>query len=111
MIDITIPLPPSVNNCYVNISGKGRIKSRSYVDWTEHAGWVIKAAKLSKVDGDYAFRMEVPLGADIDNRIKAALDIFVQHELTDDDKYCTSLAVDKRASVPAQTCRIVIRKA
>lgn len=30
---VTLPAPPSVNNLFANVMGKGRIKTREYRDW------------------------------------------------------------------------------
>lgn len=38
-IGITLPLPPSANNMFVNLKGGGRAKSATYKAWTEDARW------------------------------------------------------------------------
>lgn len=34
---VTIPLPPSTNNLFVNVRGKGRVSSKAYLAWQEVA--------------------------------------------------------------------------
>src|SRR5271165_4966239 len=105
MIDIILPLAPTVNK-----TGAGR-KVWKLTSWKTHAGWLIKCAKLNKVVGEYSFTMNLPSDdhADIDARIKATLDLFVQVGATDDDRHCKRLLV-VYGGQPTGTCRVVIEE-
>ncbi len=43
MIVYRLPAPPSVNNLFRNVPGKGRVRSSEYVAWCEAAGWSLRA--------------------------------------------------------------------
>lgn len=84
-----LPVPPSVNSMFVNVPGKGRIKSKDYKKWISEAGWLLKAARVRPVTG----RVEIALviaepkreTSDLDNRTKACLDLLVEHGIIEDD--------------------------
>jgi len=81
--------PPSSNNMFANVPGKGRIKSKLYNLWIESAGWEARTQSVNRVGGSVliditVFRMSKI--ADIDNRVKACIDLLVAHDLIDDDK-------------------------
>jgi len=70
-----------------NVAGKGRVRSKKYVAWAKEAGWAIRAQRAGRLSG----KVEVEIGvkriaaADIDNRIKPALDLLVTMGVIDDD--------------------------
>lgn len=84
-----LPLPPSTNNLFVNIKGRGRIKAPKYRSWIWAAGWAIAKQNPLKFVGD----VEVTILAarvngrrrDIDNLIKPVLDLLVTHAVLKDD--------------------------
>lgn len=90
---VTLPISPSVNAMYVNVPGKGRVKSAKAKAWTTKAGWWLKTARLRPLPpGPYAVKITVStrLRGDADNRVKATLDLLVKHGLTPDDRYADS---------------------
>jgi Holliday junction resolvase len=88
-VRIALPLPPSANNMFVNVRGKGRVRSENYKSWSRTAGLLIRAQRPGRFDVPVRVRIEVNhprgLGFDIDNRIKAILDALVQYGLLIDD--------------------------
>lgn len=107
---VAIPLPPPTNSLYPT-QGKRRIKSERYREWIDAAGWQVRVAKLPRVEGRYSFAMYVPEGdkADCDSRIKAAIDLFVRLGLTDDDRFCCSVLVERSWAVPAKEALVVVK--
>lgn len=94
-ITFTLPVPPSVNQLFRNVPGKGRVKTRAYEDWQGHAKVVIRLQQVLPVSG----RVLVVFGverqsaaADIDNRIKAMLDVIVAAKIINDDNQVTAFA-------------------
>lgn len=93
---IEIPAPPSVNEMFRNVRGKGRVKTAAYVDWLGHAGWVLRSQCPEKISGRVVLVISVERmsrSADIDNRVKAILDLLVTHGVIDDDRFVVGLAV------------------
>ena len=86
---VSLPMPPSANNMFVNVPGKGRVRSKDYTNWAKAAGWIIKAQRVRKFNVPVRIKIEVNnprgLGFDIDNRIKAVLDALVAAEVLVDD--------------------------
>lgn len=92
---LTLPSPPSVNEAFRNVPGKGRCKTQVYMDWAGHAGWRLKEQRPTKLHGYVVVVISVERGslrADIDNRIKLLLDLLVEHQVIDDDRFIVGLA-------------------
>ena len=91
-IRFTLPVPPSVNNLYANVPGKGRVKTRAYKRWIEDAGWHMK------LDGDKVRTwqpIEGPVSVKIlggqtrqdnDAGVKAIFDLMTRMRVWLDDK-------------------------
>lgn len=90
-----LPLPPSTNGLFLNIPGKGRVKSAAYKRWVGEAGWTLLSQRPSKVAGRVGIRIRVKrMGnrkADLDNRIKATIDLLVSHGIIEDDRHVESV--------------------
>lgn len=102
---LTLPMPPSVNNLFKTLPGGGRGKTRDYKKWTLEAAVELKLQKPARVPGRVLITIACEReseASDIDNRIKALLDLLVQpglkredraHGVIDDDRYVTGLAI------------------
>lgn len=87
-ISLELPLPPSVNAMFRNVKGVGRVKTREYLDWAGHAGWVLRSQNHGHMPGRVVILISAErpnAGADIDNRIKALFDLLVKHKVIEDD--------------------------
>ncbi len=87
---------PSTNGLYANKAGKGRVKSERYNGWLEAAGWDCK--RKGSVHGPYALHIVIGSHtrhklADLDNKIKCLNDLFVKHQIVDDDKLCEEINI------------------
>lgn len=86
---IVLSMPPSTNNMFVNVAGKGRVKSKEYVSWSRTAAMVIMAQRVRKFTVPVRIKIEVNnprgLGFDLDNRIKAIQDALVTSGILIDD--------------------------
>lgn len=94
-ITFTMPVPPSVNQMFRNVRGKGRVKTSHYEQWRGHALTSLRLQNLQPIAG----RVLVLFGverqsaiADIDNRIKAMLDAIVAAKIIGDDNQVTAFA-------------------
>jgi Holliday junction resolvase RusA-like endonuclease len=90
------PTPPSLNNLYCNIPGRGRIKSGGYTAWLLGAGLVVNAQKVKPFDGPVDVTVRLPAGVrgDADNRVKPVLDLL---------KKCGVIKNDSRKFVRSAT--------
>ena len=80
-VTLTLPIvPPSTNNLFVNVPGKGRIKSAEYNRWINQAGMLVRGQCRERmaVRANVSIFIEEKQGADIDNRIKPVLDLLVR---------------------------------
>lgn len=114
MITMTLPYPVSVNAMYLNVSGKGRVKTPRYKTWLEAAGWSIRAAKPTRLYGQFSLQMTLYTAdekrRDVDNTVKPVLDLLVAHDLIEDDAKCVELHVRKVRSATAYA-EITVRPA
>jgi Holliday junction resolvase RusA-like endonuclease len=81
-------MPPSTNNLFVNVRGKGRVKTDRYRTWLQAAGWDMK--KYHNHRWNEPVHLTIALGkmranADISNRIKAIEDLLVTHQIIPGD--------------------------
>lgn len=120
-----LPAPPSLNNLYINVPKKGRVKSSKYREWFKEAGGEIilqrvgfdnqQMATLTGVreaeSYEVTIHVHVKTRADIDNLAKPILDTLVQMNVTPDDKHCQSVTVMRSELPPKGRCVVTIRAA
>jgi Holliday junction resolvase RusA-like endonuclease len=85
-----MPKPPSVNGLFTNVPGKGRVKTTRYLTWIRAAINEVRSQKVGPVSGPVYVDITVSKrrsNADIDNLIKAPLDLLVSEGLIDDDRH------------------------
>lgn len=90
-------MPPSTNNLFANIPGKGRVKSERYHGWLMAAGWDCR--RKPKIIGPFRIslvfsRGKRRKGSDLDNKIKPILDLLVKHMIIEDDSLCESITAE-----------------
>lgn len=110
MIALALPLPPSTNTIWRNRKGSGKPHlSSEYQAWRQEAGWTVQASQVERISGEYDIHIFVPkdMPGDIDNRVKAILDLCKEH-VTDDDKHCQDQRITRSAAIPAGTCVVRI---
>lgn len=97
---VEIPVPPSVNVAFRNVPGKGRVKTREYKAWQQHAALVIKTKvpNVCRVAGAFYIAINLPRATpgDIDNRVKGLVDALVKCGRVDDDRNMEELHVRRR---------------
>lgn len=80
-------LPPSLNNAFVNVPGKGRVRSTEYRRWSEAARWTIAAYRPRLWTDAVVVEIEAEKpkrSRDIDNIVKPALDALTGLAYRDD---------------------------
>jgi Holliday junction resolvase RusA-like endonuclease len=88
MIRLVLPLPPSSNNAYRNLKGKGRVLTREGREYKQTAALLARGQGATVLDGDVAVRMTVYLAdrrRDLDNCAKLVLDS-LKHACYADDR-------------------------
>jgi crossover junction endodeoxyribonuclease RusA len=109
--------PPSVNECFANVAGKGRVRTKRYAQWAKAAGWdfngkgTILGAFSCIITIDHSRRHVL---SDIDNRIKPTLDLLQTHGIVTNDNLCEEvtarwgdakggMTVEVRSFLPQET--------
>jgi Holliday junction resolvase RusA-like endonuclease len=94
--EFNMPMPPSVNDLYRNVKGRGRVKTSAYYDYTALGIAAIKRQKVAPVPGRVvviAGFERKSMAADVDNRAKALFDVIVKAGVIRDDKFITATAL------------------
>ena len=94
-VTFTLPVPPSVNQMFRNVRGKGRVKTEVYDQWRAAAKTSLRLQSITPIAGPVVAVFGVERGslaADIDNRIKAMLDAIVAAKIIRDDNQVTAFA-------------------
>jgi len=109
-IILTMPVPPSVNNLFINLR-HGRAPSKRYKAWQTEAGWELQRQRPGRIAGEWEIDIALPIGtvADLDNLAKPILDLLVKHRVVTDDKFCTRLTVANAKTLGS--CIITLRAA
>jgi crossover junction endodeoxyribonuclease RusA len=88
-VSVVLPWPPAVNNLYLNVKGRGRVKSPRYSNWLNEAGWIIGTTKTGRIAGPYQIEIHATRPdkrkRDLDGICKPILDCLVKNGVTDDD--------------------------
>lgn len=94
-ITLALSVPPSVNEMFANVPGKGRVKTKKYRTWRKIALDEARLGMLGKgrIKGYFTATIWVTLnvGADLDNKCKAVLDLCKTVGAITDDKRCIAL--------------------
>lgn len=108
MIQISLPVPPSVNQAYRNVPKRGRVKTKAYKAWLAQADNVYLAQKrgITPVTGPCELHIRIPTSTrgDASNRIKLCEDYLVSREITGDDKHNRKVTIERDDSV---TCCVM----
>lgn len=105
----SVPVPPSLNMCFRNVPGRGRVRTAEYRAWQEEAGYLLASQRPGSILGPYHVIIRLPerLAGDIDNRPKAILDLMVKHKITSDDRLLHKLVVERTPGI-ASACVSVL---
>jgi Holliday junction resolvase RusA-like endonuclease len=109
VVAIDLPRPPSVNKLYANVPGKGRVKTPDYRSWIDQAGWLIRAQRPGKIQGEYKLLVLIgPTKADIGNIEKALSDLLQDHGVVENDRLADSILLERSNDIPPQTIRCYV---
>lgn len=89
MLTLQLPFPPSTNNLFLNAKRKGRVITKAYEGWRDVAGWNLKAQLPERMIGPVWVHITLHSPdnriRDVDNYIKAPLDLLVEHQVIEAD--------------------------
>jgi Holliday junction resolvase RusA-like endonuclease len=109
---IRLPVPPSVNNAFINLPQGGRAKGKAYTKWLKEADKWYQLQRLAAVKpilGPRAIHIRLPkVRGDIDNYAKLPIDYLVSRGLTGDDKLNLSLTVEVDPDMETSFCWITV---
>jgi Holliday junction resolvase RusA-like endonuclease len=110
-VRLTLDLPPSSNNMFVNNNRGGRVKSQAYMRWRRSALLDMLAQRPGRIAGPY--RVQILAGrptvsSDIDNRVKPILDLLAG-QITDDDRHCIGFCAYWSGKVPKGKVEITVQ--
>lgn len=114
VIRFEIDVPPSTNNLYANVRGKGRVKSRAYSDWLATAGLEAKTQTWGRrlnASWKLSITAHVRTTRDISNLIKPIEDLIVKLGLAPDDRFCRKVEAVRDESVPSGRAVVTIEEA
>lgn len=79
MKSIKIPFPPTTNNLFLNVKGKGRVPTPEYRAWRQHASLVVASQRPMQITKRVCVHVDLDQRrqGDADNRLKAPLDLLV----------------------------------
>jgi Holliday junction resolvase RusA-like endonuclease len=93
---VFFPMPPSTNALW-RLTGKGtRVKTKIYTEWESYAGWVIHGQRdlWQRTKGGVILQFlfeRASLLSDVDNRLKAVIDLLAHDGVMDDDRRVVAL--------------------
>jgi Holliday junction resolvase RusA-like endonuclease len=82
-ITFKLPAPPTTNQLFANVRGKGRVKTLAYRAWLQNAGIILNASRVGKrLTFEVPAAVTVRIGKcnqakDADNQLKPVVDLLV----------------------------------
>lgn len=114
MIELHLPIPPSVNGSTRNVPGRGRVKGKKLKAWIVQAdkAYLLQKRSITPMRGACVVEIQLPasMRGDVSNRIKHAEDYLVSREITGDDKNNWEVRA-KRNPELTDHCKIIVRPA
>jgi crossover junction endodeoxyribonuclease RusA len=110
---VTLSWPPSVNNLFLNVQGRGRVPTKEYRDWRETAGWELQAQRPRKFAEPVEIVVELKpptrRAFDPDGKLKAPIDLLVTHQVIPDDSIKFVRSVTAKIVETGAPCTVVVR--
>lgn len=96
-LSISLPVPPSTNQCYANAPGGGRVSTKKYRAWQSTALPYCLLVKRGIVTPPYRLTISVPgdMRGDIANREKPLSDLLVAARVLPDDRHAERVTVER----------------
>lgn len=111
MIRISLPFPPSVWEIYVGW-GKNRRLSPEYAKWRNDCRLFLNRTK-DRIDGPFSIQVALKRPhrrMDLDNRMKALLDVLQHYQIIKNDSLCERLTMTWDPGIKDE-CVIILHSA
>ena len=99
-LTLNVPLPPPLSACYTNVRGRGRVKTNRYKKWQAESASVVLHAQHQRIrvfNGPVHVDIEITQPdkrrRDLDNMLKALLDLLVELFVLKDDSQIEKLCI------------------
>lgn len=93
---ITLPIPPSTNRLWITKSGGGgKTLAKPYRQWLADAGWLLETQRPRRITGPVEIKVDASRPSqrrDLDNLLKALLDLLVRHKVITDDRHVEAIS-------------------
>lgn len=106
--------PVPVNNMYLNVPGRGRVKTKRYKAWRMASSWELveqrRAYGVNAITERVSVTVHLPekTRGDADGRLKATLDCLQDAGIISNDRLCDPVSIG-RAEVEQTTIIIELR--
>jgi crossover junction endodeoxyribonuclease RusA len=108
---LTTTLPPSINHVYFHVGHQKIIKPEAKA-YREHVGWMVRQAKIPKLEGRVHIIMRVwqktRRNVDLDNLAKFFLDSLQAAGVFENDSQIDHLEIIRSGIDPAGRCETLI---
>lgn len=112
---LVLSWPPSTNNLFLNVQGRGRVPSKEYAHWRGQAGIELKAQRPQKfvMPVEIIVELNPPTkrAFDPDGKLKAIIDLLVAHQVIVDDNFNHVRSVTARIVETGSPCCVTVRAA
>ena len=110
MLKLKLPVPPSTNELFVFLNKNRRIPSKQYTAWRIFAALMLNGQPKIRFENWAEISICVPVNyrRDLDNYLKAPLDLLVGHGILSDDRIVQSLTVERWEEMPKDEIEVTI---
>ena len=112
-VRVTLSWPPSVNNLFLNVAGRGRVPTKEYKARRETAGWELQAQRPRKFREPVEITVELnpptKRAFDPDGKLKGPIDLLVTHEIIPDDSIRWVRSVTAKVVESGAPCTVTVR--
>lgn len=112
-VRLTLSWPPSTNNLFLNVNGRGRVPTSEYKAWQRTAGWELQAQRPRKftVPVEVVVELHPPTrrAFDADGKLKAPIDLLVTHQVIADDSIKYVRSVTAKIVEAGAPCTVIVR--
>lgn len=112
-VRVTLPFPPSTNALFLNVRGKGRVRSPRYRAWAIEAGYALNRHRPIKgpVHVSVALCSPDKRKRDADNSLKPILDLLTAHNIIEADDWTIVRKVEAQWVEAGEPCVVTVRAA
>jgi Holliday junction resolvase RusA-like endonuclease len=112
-VRVIVSWPPSVNNLFLNVAGRGRVPTKEYTAWRKTAAWELQAQRPRKFTGPVEITVELcpptRRAFDPDGKLKGPIDLLVTHQIIPDDSIKYVRSVTAKIVESGAPCTIMVR--